>query len=146
MGEKGENILKTLKRKIPEKIRPRLVYQGTKLASFFSTKDKVDPLYASNIVYYYKGSGSEERDDYIGETKARLGSRINQHIKSDKESAIFENYHKKNIAPPTTSDFSVLARNYENRLKRRMAESLFVKEKKSTLNRQKDTYQLRLFK
>ena len=146
MGEKGENILKTLKKKIPEKIRPRLVYQGTKLASFFSTKDKIDPLYASNIVYYYKGSSSKERDDYTGETKARLGLRINQHVKSDKESAIYENYTKKNIAPPTTSDFSILARNYENRLKRRMAESLFVKEKKSTLNRQKDTYQLRLFR
>ena len=38
MGEKGEKILKAMKRRIPEKIRPRTVYQGTKLSAFFSTK------------------------------------------------------------------------------------------------------------
>ena len=146
MGEKGEKILKAMKRRIPEKIRPRTVYQGTKLSAFFSTKDKVDPMHCSNLVYYYKGSGTGEKDDYTGETKCRIGKRIHEHIRYDTESAIYKNYHQKNITPPTPSDFSVIGKNYENRLKRRIAESLFIKEKKSSLNIQKDSHQLRLFK
>ena len=145
-GEKGEKILKAMQKKIPERIRPRLVYQGTKLSTFFSTKDKVDPLHSSNVVYYYKGSGTDQKDDYTGETKCRIGKRIDEHIKTDKESAIYKNYHQKNIAPPSPSDFTIVGKNYENRLKRRIAESLFVKEKKSSLNIQQDTYQLNLFK
>ena len=91
-------------------------------------------------------SGGEERDDYIGETKCRLGTRIQQHQRSDKEQAINQNYTKKNIDPPDPKDFSILAKNYNNRMKRRIAESLFIKELKPRLNIQKDAYQLRLFR
>ena len=146
MGEKGDKVAKMLKKKIPEKIRPIIVFKGTKLSTFFSTKDRTKDAHCSNLVYEYRGSGGEERDDYIGETKCRLGTRIQQHQRSDKESAIYQNYTKKNIDPPDPKDFSILAKNYNNRMKRRIAESLFIKELKPRLNIQKDAYQLRLYR
>ena len=135
-----------LKKKIPEKIRPKMVYKGTKVSNFFSAKDKVDVLHCSNIVYYYKGTGGAERDDYTGETKCRLGKCIQQYQGDDKESAIFQDFKKKNVDPPAPSDFTILGKNYSNRLKRRIAESLFIKETDLQLNIQKDAYQLRLFR
>ena len=48
-----------------------------------------------------------------------------------------------NSKVPTMSH--ILAKNYKNRLKRRVAESLFVKENKSSLNIQEDTFKLKLF-
>ena len=146
MGEKGAKIAKMLKRKIPENIRPKVLYKGTKLSTFFSTKDRIKDMHCSNLVYEYRGSGGELRDDYIGETKCRLGTRIQQHQRSDKESAIYQNYTNKNIDPPDPKDFSILAKNYNNRMKRRIAESLYIKEMKPSLNIQKDAYQLRLFR
>ena len=96
--------------------------------------------------FFFKGSGGEERDDYVGETKCRMGKRTQQHQRSDKESAIYQNYTKRNIDPPDPKDFSILAKNYNNRTKRRIAESLFIKEIRPKLNVQKDSYQLRLFR
>ena len=71
---------------------------------------------------------------------------MNEHQGSDEESAIVKNAIGKKIDPPTADEFSILARNYKNRMKRKIAESLFVKDKKSNLNIQRDTFKLQLFK
>ena len=123
-----------------------MVYKGTEIASFFSAKGKTDVLHCSNVVYYYKGSGGEQRDDYTGRTKCRLGKRIQQHQRDDEESAIFQNFNEKNIDPTDPTDFIILGKNYTNRVKRRIAESLFIKETKPKLNVQKNAYQLKLFR
>ena len=94
LGEKGNKVIKVLNNKLPEKIRPTMVYKGTKLSAFFPAKDKVDDAHCSNLVYHYRGSGGEQRDDYTGETKCRLRMRIEQHQKYDKESAIYQNFSK----------------------------------------------------
>ena len=60
MGEKGNKIVvRVLRKRIPEKIRPKIVYEGTKLSTFFSTKDKVKDMHCIKLVYCYKGSGRE---------------------------------------------------------------------------------------
>ena len=63
----------------------------------------------------------------------------------DKQSATVINSNEKNLPPPSPSEFSIIGRNYANRLKRRIAESLYIKEKKSGLNVQVDAYRLKLF-
>ena len=92
----------------------------------------------------YRGGAYKKKR--VGETKCRMGKRTQQHQRSDKESAIYQNYTKRNIDPPDPKDFSILAKNYNNRTKRRIAESLFIKEIRPKLNVQKDSYQLRLFR
>ena len=57
-----------------------------------------------------------------------------------------KNAIEKKIDPPMADKFSILARNYKNRMKRKIAESLFVKDKKSNLNMQRDTFKHQLFK
>ena len=143
-GERGEKVMKKVMRKIPEDVRPRIVYTGTKLSSFFPVKDEIKDKYISNIVYYFD-SASENNVDYTGETKCRWGKRIVEHQGRDKKSAIVINFQSKNLPPPQTGEFRILAKNYPNRLKRRIAESLYIKENKSSLNVQVDCYKLKLF-
>ena len=136
--------MKKIANKMPESVRPKVVYNGTKLSTFFSAKDKVQKEHSSNIIYYYENK-NDENTAYIGETKCRFGKRIKEHQGSDKQSAIVINFQEKNLPPPSPSEFSILGRNYTNRLKRRIAESLFIKEKKTGLNIQVDSYRLKLF-
>ena len=143
-GERGEKVMKKVMKKIPEEVRPRIVYTGTKLSSFFPVKDKVEDKYISNVIYYFD-SASENDVDYTGETKCRFGKRVGQHQGGDKQSAIVINFQTKNLPPPQAGEFRILAKNYPNRLKRRIAESLYIKENKSTLNVQVDCYKLKLF-
>ena len=98
----------------------------------------------SNLVYYYQ-SRRDQDCDYTGETKGRYGKRIGEHQGRDKESAIVIDFQAKGLPPPSPSEFTILGRNYNDRLKRRIAESLFIKEKKPSLNVQVDAYKLKLF-
>ena len=143
-GPKGEKILNKVIKKMPVKVRPKVVYNGTQLSMFFSVKDKIKEEYLSDIVYHYKSS-KEDCIDYTGETKCRFGKRIKEHQGADKNSAIVTNFKSKDLSPPEPKEFTILARNYPNRLKRRIAESLYIKENKSVLNIQKDSYKLELF-
>ena len=120
------------------------MYKGTKLSSFFSVKDKSDDHHCSNIVYYYQRN-DDENVDYIGGTKVRFGKRIKQHQGGDKGSSVVIDFKANNLAPPSPTEFTILPKNYTNRLKRRIAESLFIKDKKSSLNVQVDSYKLELF-
>ena len=143
-GKQGEKIMNKIAKKMPESVRPKIVYNGTKLSTFFSAKDKVQKEHCSDIIYYYQNK-QDENTAYIGETKCRFGKRIQEHRGSDKQSAIVINFKEKDLPPPSPSEFSILGRNYSNRLKRRIAESLFIKEKKTHLNVQVDSYKLKLF-
>ena len=143
-GRGGEKVMSKITKKIPENVRPKIVYTGTKLSSFFSVKDKVKTEHLSNLVYYYQNRRDED-SDYTGETKGRYGKRIGEHQGRDKASAIVVDFQAKGLPPPSPSEFTILGRNYTNRLKRRIAESLFIKEKKPSLNVQVDAYKLKLF-
>ena len=72
---RGEKITKKITRKLPENVRPKVMYKGTKLSSVFSAKDKLDDHHCSNIVYYYQRN-DDENVEYIGKTKVRFVKRI----------------------------------------------------------------------
>ena len=143
-GKQGEKIMSKIVRKMPEKVRPKIVYKGTKLSTFFSVKDKVPKEHCSNLIYYFKRK-TDESSTYIGETKVRLGKRMKEHQGGDKSSAIVLDFREKSLSLPSPSEFTVLGRNYHNRIKRRIAESLFIKENKSNLSVQVDACKLTLF-
>ena len=142
-GKQGEKIMRKIARKMPEEVRPRIIYKGTRLSTFFSVKDKVPKEHCSNLIYYFKRKTDENA--YTGETKVRLGKRMKEHQRGDKNSAIVLDFQEKNLPPPSPSEFTILGRNYNNRIKKRIAESLIIKEKKSNLNVQVDAYKLKLF-
>ena len=53
-----------------------------------------------------------------------------EHQAVDKNSAMVANFKSKDLKLPKLKDFTILARNYPNRLKRQIAESLYKKENK----------------
>ena len=56
-GPEGEGIIRKFRNYLngvlPDQIKPRFIYKGTKLGSFFSVKDKVDATHQTNLVYGY---------------------------------------------------------------------------------------------
>ena len=124
---------------------PKIVYNGTKISSYFPVKDKIDIMHCSDVVYYYESSAENIKDDYVGETKCRFGKRIKEHQgKGATKNLLLPKILRRKILIP--HQCQNLAKNYNNRMKRKFAESFFVKDKRSNLNIQKDTYKLQLFK
>ena len=147
-GNRGDKIVKNLKRHLhkclPKNVKPLFVYQGTTIGSFFPLKDRLETQHCSNLIYYYINP-SDPTDDYGGETKCRLGKRIKDHQGTDKYSTIYRHNMNKDLPPAKPDDFQIIERNYPHNTKRKIAESLFIKRKKPSLNKQADSYKLKLF-
>ena len=149
-GEKGETLIKTLhttlKRNLPDNQEVRIVQTGTKLSKYFNIKDKVDAKHQSNVIYYRDCTNKKcRKGDYVGETSRRRTIRTGQHAGKDKQSWIFK--HSSSTKHPKAKDceFKILATNYPNRRKRRLAEAMFIRDLKPALNVQKESYKLSLF-
>ena len=148
-GKTGDNLVKslqnTLKANLPQKIECRIVQTGTKLSSRFNIKDKTDDKHLSNFIYRHKCRNKKCKDDYIGETGRRKTVRTGEHGGKDAESWVFKHSSTKKHPRAKESDFEVLATNYPDRRKRKLAEAMFIRDLKPTLNKQKESYKLALF-
>ena len=124
---------------------PRFIYKGQKLGTFFPIKDKVDTRHKSGVIYGYRlPENNTNTYHYIGETSVRFETRINEHIRRDKNSSIFKHAQENNYTA-SPSNFSILAQGYNNWLDRKLCESLFIKDHKPILNTQRNSYNLELF-
>ena len=117
------------------------------MGSFFPIKDKVKKEHRSDLVYEYTCDITTDCDpveSYIGETGVRIGTRGGQHAKSDKNSAIYKHAisHKHDV---TLDNFRILSTGYNNIGDRKIAEALWIKDKKPSLNEQGYSYKLMLF-
>ena len=148
-GEKGEGIIKdlnrTLKNTLPNNLRCRIVRTGTKIEGKFNIKDKLEERHKSNFVYHHECKNKKCEDDYIGETGRRKEIRTGEHAGIDKESWVYKHAMKKKHPKAKNEDFKILGSNYDDRRKRKIAEALFIRDLKPSLNRQKDSYKLTLF-
>ena len=66
-------------------------------------------------------------------------TRTGEHGGKDKHSSSTKHPKAKDVK------FEVLATNYENRRKRKLAEAMFIRDLKPSLNKQKESYKLSLF-
>lgn len=148
-GEAGESIIKslksTLRRNLPTNLECRIVQTGTKLSKNFNIKDKVDGKHLSNFIYHHKCKNKKCKEDYIGETSRRRSVRTTEHGGKDKQSWVFK--HSSSTKHPRAKDdnFTILATNYENKRKRKLAEAMYIRDQKPSLNKQKESYKLTLF-
>ena len=85
------------------------------------------------------------KDDYVGETGRRKAKRTGEHAGTDKQSEILKHTQKTKHPQAKEEGFEILATNYPNRTKRKLAEAMFIRDLKPTLNRQEDSYKLHLF-
>ena len=148
-GVKGENLIKglknTLQRNLPANIKCRVVQTGTKISQNFNIKDKVDEKHLSNFIYRHECKNNNCTSAYIGETARRRIIRTGEHGGKDKDSWIFK--HSSSTKHPRAKDhnFQILATNYEDRRRRRLAEAMYIRDLKPSLNKQKESYRLKLF-
>ena len=147
-GEQGEVLIKklneTLRRNIPE-TGYRIVHTGSKLSRYFSLKDTTDKKHRSNIIYKHECQNKKCSHTYIGETARRIVLRAEDHTGKDKNSHIFQHSSSTKHPRAKEANFEVLASNYPNRRKRKLAEAMFIRDEKPSLNIQKDSYRLALF-
>ena len=144
-GKEGDKIISQFRnammKALPPNIKPRFAYQGTKIGTFFKTKDPVPIEHQSDCVYAYKPNGATK---YIGETKVRFGTRQYEHGNTDKKSAIYK-YKQQNRIEVAMDDFEIIDRGFPNTIKRKLAEALYIKELNPELNEQVKSAKLCLF-
>ena len=68
-----------------------------------------------------------------------------QHNKMDKGSHVLNHSKKKCHRRVWLNDVEILGQRYTSTFKRKISESLYIKELKPDLNKQKDAYRLKLF-
>ena len=148
-GKKGENLVKGLKNSLqhnlPDNIKCRIVQTGTKISRNFNVKDKVDGRHLSNFIYKHECKNKKCTDTYIGETARRRIIRTEEHGGKDKESWIFKHSNQTKHPKAKDANFEILAANYADRRRRKLAEALYIRDQKPTLNKQKESYKLKLF-
>ena len=75
-------------------------------------------------------------ENYVGETGGRLSERIISHNGRLKKSHIFKHSVEREYKPPSPQQFSISRGNYHiNKFQGKLAESLLIKEKRSTHKR-----------
>ena len=151
-GEKGENIVRKMKKTIASalnkkdgNVRTRITYHSKKLSTKFILKDKTKLQHRHNIVYHAKCPNEKCSSHYIGQTSCRLGKRATQHNRTDQNSHVLKHSKSKRHKRVWLKDFQIMGSRYNTDFKRRISESLYVKKVQPDLNMQKDAFKLTLF-
>ena len=97
------------------------------------------------MVYLCKCPEINCKQTYIGETKRRIIERVIDHNKRDKNSHVLRHTDTEKHKRVFTDDFTILGSNYRSNFKRKISESLFIKQYKPTLNTQENSITLKLF-
>ena len=128
---------KQLKKALPDNVKTMVTYQSKKLASKFPARDKIDFQHQNNVVYYGKCPNPNCKDDYIGETDRRVIviGRVTDHNKRDKKSHMLKHSRDKLHTHFWEYDFKLLGNNYQSNIKRKISESLFIRQLKPSLNK-----------
>ena len=150
-GQKGEHLIKSLRKNmhhtLPENVQTRTCYTGTKLGTKFNnTKDPVKKSHQHNIVYYVTCPEPGCVEDYTDETARRVNERVIDHNGRDKMSHLYKHSQESNHGYVALSDFKIIGNNFQNqKFKRKIVESLLIRETRSSLNTQKMSVPLTRF-
>ena len=148
-GTKGEIIVKKLSRKIERisknKVNLRVTYTPNKLSSKFPVKDKIKMAHKHNVTYHINCANKKCQSNYVGQTKCRILKRTLQHNSKDNSSHVLQHSKETKHRRVTLNDVKIIGNRYKSDFKRRISESLFIKELKPDLNKQKDAFNLKLF-
>ena len=150
-GQKGEHLVRYLRkdmhRTLPENVQARICYTGTKRGTKFNNiKHLVRKSHQHDIVYYAAYPEPACVEDYTGETGRRLNERVIDHNGRDKKSHLYKHSQERNYPRVGLSDFKIIGSNFQNeKFKRKIAESLLIRKKRSSLNTQEMSIPLKLF-
>ena len=136
----------TLKSAIPANNTCKIIYTGTKLASKFNIKDKISKEQKHDLIYNAQCPDLDCDETYIGEIERRFSERIIDHPGRDDKSHLYEHAEKTGHENVNIDHFEILSNGYKNnKFKRKLAEALYIKHERPTLNVQKQSVPLKLF-
>ena len=85
-------------------------------------------------------------ENYIGESARRLDERMKDHNGRDRNSHLFKHSVESRHDPVLKNDFRIIGKGYRNSIRRRkIADALFIKKMKPSLNIQDKSLKLELF-
>ena len=93
------------------------------------------------MVYSFKKDNSTL---YNGETKVRFGERTDQHQNTDKNSSVYK-FLQENHMNVTDDNFEILETGFTNKINRKIAEALYIKDFNPPLNERVRSFKLMLF-
>ena len=97
-------------------------------------------------MYYADCPNETCRENYIGESGGRISERMKDHNIRDLKSHILRHPVESGHANVSYEDFKIIAKNFNNNSwKRKIAESLLIKEKRLTLSIHNKLVPLKLF-
>ena len=148
-GNHGHKLLSKmknqLKKTLPDDVNTMISYKSTKLSTKFPVKDKTDFQHKNNVVYHSICPSQGCHENYIGETNRRIVERIQDHNNRDKNSHLLKHAREKGHTHVWENDFKILGNNYQSNIKRKISESLYIRQLKPTLNAHEKSIPLHLF-
>ena len=130
---------RNLKKILPNNVKPPITYTGNKL-------DQTIFEHKHDVIYHGKCPAENCVDDYIGETARRVNERIVDHTARDAISHLLKRSIESGDKPLESIDYKIIGTGYrKNAMKRKLSETLFIKELKPTLNKQEKSVSLKLF-
>ena len=149
-GDKGSNLLKSMKRYVsklvPEHTKLEITFTGKKLNSCFSIKNKAKFEHQHDLVHYVKCRKPSCRDNYVGKIGRRLIERIKDHSGRDHTSHMVKHNIETSHTDVNTANFKIIDIDFNNnKRKQKIAELLWIKDLRPTLNVQEKSIPLKLF-
>ena len=129
---------KCVNKLLPNNTKIGLTFKSTKMSSCFNVKNKIDFEHNHDLIYHTKCPEPTCIDDYVGESARRIIERLKDHNGRDHISHVFKYSIEKSQKNVNTIDFKIIHKNFRNnKLKRKIAEVLWIKDLRSTLNTNK---------
>ena len=147
-GKQGENVIRSLRnsldKTLPQDVKPKFIFTGTKLSTKFQIKDKTKDEHKHNLVY--RGRFPECDESYVGETGRRLQERVDEHSGKDSKCNILRHSYQENHKNVSRNNFQILGNGYKKmKFKRKLSEALYITELRLSLNTQETSAALKLF-
>ena len=124
-----------------------IAYTGTKLSSQLRNIKNPTPFEEQHdIVYQSFCSAENGNENYIGESGRWLDERMRDHNGRNRNSHLFKHSVESKHDPVLENDFRIIRKGYRsNTSRRKIAEALFIKNMKLSLNIQDTSVKLELF-
>ena len=134
----NKSMNKCVNKLLPSNTKIEVAFKSTKLSSCFNVKDKIDFEHNHDLIYHAKCPEPTCIDDYMRESARRITERIKDHNGRDHTSQVWNHSIEK-------SHKNVIDKNFHNnKRKLKIAEALWIKDLRPTLNTQEKSIQLKL--
>ena len=112
-----------------------VTFTGKKLNSCFSIKNRTKSEHQHDLVYYVKCTESSCRDNDAEETGHKIRDRVKDHSGRDNASYMVKKNIKTSHTDVNTANFEIIDTNFSNNKRKwEIAESLWIKDLRPTLN------------